>query len=70
MKEINWKDELQDELMELAEYIAFQNRVFICSTCLKTLRRLKTIMHKYYGMNAYIEMSDRIDSVMEEEDYE
>ena len=70
MIEITWKDELQDELMELAEYIAFQNREFICTACLETLERLKTIMHDFYGMNAYIEMSDMIDSVMEEEENE
>ena len=67
MIEINWKDELQDELMELAEYIAFNNSEFICTTCLETLDRLKVIMHDFYGMNAYIEMSDMIDSIMEDE---
>lgn len=70
MIEITWKDELQDELMKLAEYIAFQNKDFICSACLETLDRLKTIMHDFYGMNAYIEMSDMIDSVMEDEEDE
>ncbi|MBO7695325.1 MAG: hypothetical protein J6T10_22100 [Methanobrevibacter sp.] len=70
MIEITWKDELQEELMELAEYIAFNNSEFICTTCLETLDRLKTIMHEFYGLNAYIEMSDMIDSVMEEEENE
>ena len=70
MIEITWKEEMQEELMELAEYIAFQNKDFICSACLETLDRLKTIMHDFYGMNAYIEMSDMIDSVMEDEENE
>ena len=68
--EVNWTEELQEELMDLAGYIAFQNREFICSACLETLERLKKIIHDFYGLNAYIEMSDMIDSVMEEEEYE
>lgn len=70
MIEITWKDELYDELMELAEYIAFQNREFICTSCLETLERLKGIALDFYGRNAYYEMTDMIDSVMKEEDYE
>lgn len=71
MIEITWKDEMLDELMELAEYIAFNNSDFICTTCIETLERLKGIVHDFYGMNAYMEMDNMIESTMkEDEDYE
>lgn len=70
MIKVTWKDEMLDELMELAEYIAYNNSDFICTTCLETLERLKSITYDFYGINAYTEITNIIDSAMEVEENE
>ena len=67
MIEYTEKDEMLEDLMDIADYIAYNNKDFICSTCLEVLDRLKAFTAKFYGMNAYYEMDNMITSTMEEE---
>lgn len=67
MIEYTEKDEMLEDLMEIADYIAYNNRDFICTACLEALERLKVFTAKFYGMNAYYEMENMINSIMEEE---
>ena len=64
------REEVKDFILDLAEYIAFNNKDFICSTCLETLERLKDFMYSFYGMEGYCEICDMIDSEMEDEENE
>lgn len=62
------REEVKDFILELADYIAYNNKDFICSTCLETLDRLKDFMYSFYGMHAYCEICDIIDSYMEDDE--
>ena len=64
------REEVKDFILELADYIAFNNRVFVCSTCLEVLNRLKDFMYTFYGVKGYDEITEVIEYEMEVEDDE
>lgn len=64
------REEVKDFILDLADYIAFNNRDFVCSTCLEVLEKLKEFMLDFYGWSGYTEISDMIESVMEEDENE
>ena len=64
------REEMFDELLDIADYIAYNNTDFICTTCLTTITKLKDFIHRFYGFEKYMYFSEVIDSVMEEEEYE
>lgn len=64
------REEIKDFILDLAEYIAYNNKDFICSTCLETLEKLKDFMYSFYGMQGYCEISDMIEDTMGEDEGE
>lgn len=68
--ELTEKDEMLEDINEIVDYIAFNNRNFICTTCLEVLDRLKDFVYTYYGLNTYMETSNIIQANMEDEEDE
>ena len=73
MKNELWTEigsEMFDELLDIADYIAYNNREFVCTACLTTLDKLKDFVHKFYGYEEYRYFSEVINSMLEDKDYE
>lgn len=74
MKNLKWyeeeHEEMFDELLDIADYIAYNNTDFICTTCLTTIDKLKDLIYRFYGFEKYMYFSEVIDSIMEDTENE
>lgn len=64
------KEEMLDDLIDIADYIAYNNTEFICTACLTTLDKLKDYVHRHFSFEQYMYFTEVIDSRLEDTDNE